>query len=154
MTCSKINRLPPFSINTREQSVCSLLLLQRMTTSTSRVRLYLIRHAESEANLNPMIIGGQSIPSVLSPLGNDQAVLLGKRLKYQKSQIRLYIFFHCCSCQTNSRDCFRNHGNRSIEINHLQCTFRTISRFMGRTESSVVLQQWNTSANGWSTYWI
>jgi broad specificity phosphatase PhoE len=55
------------------------------------VRLHFIRHAESEANLNPTIIGGQTIPSALSPLGNEQAVLLGKRLKYQNTQFD-YIF--------------------------------------------------------------
>ena len=62
-----------------------------MTNKTSQVRLYFIRHAESEANLIFAIICGQNIPSVLSPLGNEQAVLLGKRLKYQNIKFD-YIF--------------------------------------------------------------
>jgi broad specificity phosphatase PhoE len=62
-----------------------------MANLTYRVRLYFIRHAESEANLNLTIIGGQIIPSPLSPLGNEQAVLLGKRLKYQNTKFD-YIF--------------------------------------------------------------
>lgn len=51
--------------------------------SNSRVRLYLIRHAQSEANLSKAVICGQNIPCVLTPLGIQQATLLGKRLKYQ-----------------------------------------------------------------------
>jgi broad specificity phosphatase PhoE len=54
-----------------------------MANITSRVRLFLIRHAESEANLIFSIICGQNIPGALSPLGYQQADLLGKRLKYQ-----------------------------------------------------------------------
>jgi broad specificity phosphatase PhoE len=62
-----------------------------MTNQTYRVRLYFIRHAESEVNLNLTIIRGQCISSALSPLGNNQAVLLGKRLKYQNTKFD-YIF--------------------------------------------------------------
>jgi broad specificity phosphatase PhoE len=62
-----------------------------MTSLTSRVRLYFIRHAESEANLVFTTICGQNIPSTLSSLGNEQAVLLGKRLKYQNMKFD-YIF--------------------------------------------------------------
>ncbi len=54
-----------------------------MTNTNSRVRLYFIRHAQSEANLIFATICGQNIPSLLSRLGTEQAVLLGKRLKYQ-----------------------------------------------------------------------
>jgi broad specificity phosphatase PhoE len=42
-----------------------------------QVRLYFIRHAQSEINAADINIGGQSISCVLSPLGNEQAVLLG-----------------------------------------------------------------------------
>jgi broad specificity phosphatase PhoE len=62
-----------------------------MTTKTSQVRLYFIRHAQSEANLVFATICGQNIPSTLSPLGNEQSVLLGKRLKYQKMKFD-YLF--------------------------------------------------------------
>ena len=62
-----------------------------MTGATFRVRVYLIRHGESEVNLNLSIIRGQAIPSVLSPLGNKQAILLGKRLKYENTRFD-YIF--------------------------------------------------------------
>ncbi len=62
-----------------------------MADLTYRVRLCFIRHAESELNLNLTIIRGQSIPSPLSPLGNEQAALLGKRLKYENPKYD-YIF--------------------------------------------------------------
>ena len=62
-----------------------------MASKTSQVRLYFIRHAQSEANLIFAIICGQNIPSVLSPLGNEQAVLLGKRLKYENIKFD-YLF--------------------------------------------------------------
>ncbi|UJR14447.1 hypothetical protein I4U23_001444 [Adineta vaga] len=55
-----------------------------MSNTKSRVRLIFIRHGQSEANLLSETICGQNIPSRLSPLGCEQAVLLGKRLKYQK----------------------------------------------------------------------
>jgi broad specificity phosphatase PhoE len=54
-----------------------------MTNLPSRVRLYFIRHGESEANLTFGIVCGQNISSPLTPLGNEQSILLGKRLKYQ-----------------------------------------------------------------------
>jgi len=71
-----------------------------MSPKTFQVRLYFIRHAESEINAAKVDIGGQSISCMLSPLGNEQAILLGnvsslivivccflhyigKRLKYQ-----------------------------------------------------------------------
>ena len=57
-----------------------------MNNTTSRVRLCFIRHAQSEANLSPNTICGQNILSGLSPLGCNQAILLGKRLKYQNIQ--------------------------------------------------------------------
>ena len=66
-------------------------LLDHMTGGTFRVHLFLIRHGESEANLDLSIIGGQSLPSVLSPLGNQQAILLGKRLKCQNIRFD-YVF--------------------------------------------------------------
>lgn len=62
-----------------------------MTSPTSRVRLYFIRHAESEANLIGSIICGQNIQSALSPKGNQQAILLGKRLKYQKTKFDYFF---------------------------------------------------------------
>ncbi|CAF0793056.1 unnamed protein product [Adineta ricciae] len=55
-----------------------------MTTANSRVRLIFIRHGQSEANKVFELICGQSISSELSSLGREQAILLGKRLKYQK----------------------------------------------------------------------
>ena len=48
-----------------------------MSQPTAQVRLYLIRHAQSEANNNFEIICGQNISCPLSPLGNEQSVLLG-----------------------------------------------------------------------------
>lgn len=48
-----------------------------MTSSTFRVHLYFIRHAQSEANLNRHIICGQCISSNLTELGREQAKLLG-----------------------------------------------------------------------------
>ena len=45
--------------------------------------LYLIRHAESQSNLNTHIIGGRSNETPLSHLGEFQALWLGQRLKHQ-----------------------------------------------------------------------
>jgi len=44
--------------------------------------LYLIRHAQSEANINHHLIGGRSNESPLSEKGELQASLLGQRLKH------------------------------------------------------------------------
>ncbi|MBI2666233.1 histidine phosphatase family protein [Candidatus Woesearchaeota archaeon] len=46
--------------------------------------LYLIRHAESEANNNPHLISGRSNEIPLSEVGKYQAELLGKRFKDHK----------------------------------------------------------------------
>ncbi|CAF3415094.1 unnamed protein product [Rotaria socialis] len=54
-----------------------------MTNPIARVHLYLIRHGQSEANLASTYICGQNISCPLTPLGKEQAVLLGKRLKYE-----------------------------------------------------------------------
>ena len=62
-----------------------------MTSATFRVHLYLIRHGQSEVNLNLTSVRGQALPSVLTPLGNQQAVLLGKRLKFQNIHFD-YVF--------------------------------------------------------------
>ena len=62
-----------------------------MINTNCRVRLYFIRHAQSEANLVFETICGQNISSVLSPLGNEQSILLGKRLKYQNIKFD-YLF--------------------------------------------------------------
>jgi len=43
--------------------------------------LYLFRHAESESNKNPHLIGGRSDETPLSPLGELQASWLGERLR-------------------------------------------------------------------------
>ncbi|CAF1336482.1 unnamed protein product [Rotaria magnacalcarata] len=53
-----------------------------MTNPMARVHLYLIRHGQSEANLVSTYICGQNISCSLTPLGKEQAFLLGKRLKY------------------------------------------------------------------------
>ena len=46
-----------------------------------RLRLYLIRHGESEANLQlARVVGGRQTGSPLTPLGERQAQLLGRRL--------------------------------------------------------------------------
>jgi broad specificity phosphatase PhoE len=68
-----------------------------MTNTNSRVRLYLIRHAQSEANLVFETVCGQNVPCTLSPLGNEQSILLGKRLKYQN------IKFDYLLCSTAMR---------------------------------------------------
>ncbi len=51
-----------------------------MSPRSSQVRLYFIRHAESEINASSINFGGQSTSCILSPLGNEQAVLLGSVL--------------------------------------------------------------------------
>jgi probable phosphoglycerate mutase len=43
--------------------------------------IYCIRHAESEMNLKPYLVGGRSNHALLTPRGVEQAVLLGKRLR-------------------------------------------------------------------------
>ncbi len=43
--------------------------------------LYLLRHAESQSNLNHHLIGGRSNETPLSPLGEFQALWLGERLR-------------------------------------------------------------------------
>ncbi|CAF4475775.1 unnamed protein product, partial [Rotaria magnacalcarata] len=50
-----------------------------MTNPMARVHLYLIRHGQSEANLVSTYICGQNISCSLTPLGKEQAFLLGKR---------------------------------------------------------------------------
>ena len=101
-----------------------------MLPETSQVRLYFIRHAESEINAAGINIGGQSLSCVLSPLGNKQAILLGKARQHlhiyfflylmyfvqyrqtfriSKYKIRLYSMFNSCPCQTNSRNCIKTY---------------------------------------------
>ena len=46
------------------------------------VRVLLIRHAESEANTAPELVGGRSNHVRLTPLGRAQAKALGQRLKH------------------------------------------------------------------------
>lgn len=50
----------------------------------TKLTLYLIRHAESEMNQKPELIGGRSPHTPLSPEGKKQAVKLGKYLHKQK----------------------------------------------------------------------
>ena len=59
--------------------------------------LYLIRHAESEMNLNQHLIGGRSNQTPLSALGNVQALWLGRRLEEQK------VLFDQVYCSTAVR---------------------------------------------------
>lgn len=47
------------------------------------LKFYLIRHAESEGNLKPNYVGGQSEHYNLSEKGIKQAQLLGKRFKFK-----------------------------------------------------------------------
>ncbi|CAF3376210.1 unnamed protein product [Rotaria socialis] len=54
-----------------------------MSAETYRVCLYFIRHAQSEGNAVPNIIRGRDVSSQLTPLGFEQATLLGKRFKFQ-----------------------------------------------------------------------
>ncbi|CAF1940217.1 unnamed protein product [Rotaria magnacalcarata] len=54
-----------------------------MSVETYRVCLYLIRHAQSEGNAASNIIRGRDVSSQLTPLGFEQATLLGKRFKFQ-----------------------------------------------------------------------
>ena len=49
-----------------------------------RVRLLLVRHAESELNVLPHILGGQHNHVPLTRKGVHQATLLGHRLKFDK----------------------------------------------------------------------
>jgi broad specificity phosphatase PhoE len=56
------------------------------------LELYLIRHAESFANLNPSVIGGRSSASPLTPRGEQQACALGKRLRSEGFTPR--AFYH------------------------------------------------------------
>ncbi len=54
---------------------------RRARAQRRRLRLYLIRHGESEANLQlARIVGGRQVGSPLTPLGERQAQLLGRRL--------------------------------------------------------------------------
>lgn len=55
-----------------------------MAAVNHRVRLIFIRHAQSEANTTFETICGQSRACPLTPLGLQQAALLGKRFKYHK----------------------------------------------------------------------
>ncbi|CAF5085986.1 unnamed protein product, partial [Rotaria magnacalcarata] len=48
-----------------------------MSVETYRVCLYLIRHAQSEGNAASNIIRGRDVSSQLTPLGFEQATLLG-----------------------------------------------------------------------------
>jgi len=51
------------------------------------VRIYLFRHAESEVNTLPDLIGGQQNSSKLTEKGIWQANKLGQRLKKRKNFI-------------------------------------------------------------------
>lgn len=54
---------------------------QRARGSRRRVRVLLIRHGESEANLQAgQIVGGRDVATPLSATGEEQARLLGERL--------------------------------------------------------------------------
>ncbi|MEM9936586.1 MAG: histidine phosphatase family protein [Bacteroidota bacterium] len=53
--------------------------------------LYLIRHAESTGNVDNHIIGGRSNHLTLTPRGENQALLLGKRLAQEAFQPDLII---------------------------------------------------------------
>ena len=48
-----------------------------MSHLVPKVSIHFVRHGQSEANLTSTLICGQSIPTPLSPLGNEQAALLG-----------------------------------------------------------------------------
>ena len=49
--------------------------------------LYLIRHAESEMNVKNYLVGGQSLDSILTQKGIEQANSLGQRLKKENTKI-------------------------------------------------------------------
>ncbi|UJR34662.1 hypothetical protein I4U23_027439 [Adineta vaga] len=70
-----------------------------MTDTHAQVRLCLIRHAQSEANLTKQTLCGQNISCVLTPLGHEQSVLLGKRLKYQNASFDYVL----CSTATRAK---------------------------------------------------
>ncbi|CAF1629366.1 unnamed protein product, partial [Didymodactylos carnosus] len=62
----------------------------------SLVRLYFIRHGQSEANLT-LNVCGQAISSTLTSLGKEQSTLLGKRFKYENMK------FDYMLCSTATR---------------------------------------------------
>ncbi len=61
--------------------LCPIQAVMSAVPSKPVVRLLLIRHAESEINLQPHLIVGQSNSSELTPLGRLQAAALGDELK-------------------------------------------------------------------------
>ena len=65
-----------------QQVDAQLLLAERRARSQRRpLRLLLVRHAESEANLAAHLIGGRSSDARLTPCGRAQAARLGERLR-------------------------------------------------------------------------
>ena len=65
-----------------QQVDAQLLLAERRARSQRRpLRLLLVRHAESEANLAAHLIGGRSNDARLTPCGRAQAERLGERLR-------------------------------------------------------------------------
>lgn len=70
-----------------------------MVDLLSKVHLYFIRHAQSEANHAGAYICGQSITCPITPLGKEQAALLGKRLKYENMKFDYLL----CSTATRAK---------------------------------------------------
>ena len=74
-------KIYPSYFRTHIDDIEELIKEQKDRSSRHSVKLYLIRHAESEMNVNNHIVCGRSPPTPLSERGQDQAHALGKRLE-------------------------------------------------------------------------
>ncbi|CAF0971972.1 unnamed protein product [Rotaria sordida] len=113
-----------------------------------QVRLYIIRHAESEINAASTHICGQSVPCMLSSLGNEQAILLGKRLKYQNIKFDSVLCSTAVRAQQTAEIALKT---MNIDTSKLIISSELLEQSQGSWEgmsralafTPEVIQQWN-----------
>jgi probable phosphoglycerate mutase len=70
----------------------------------SQLNIYLIRHAESQANINPCnVVNGLNLDSPLTEKGRTQALLLGKHLQKNNTKCDVAFSSHALRTQQTSK---------------------------------------------------
>ena len=111
-----------------------------MTDEKFRVRLILVRHAQSEANLLHHLICGRSSSSALTPHGENQSILLGKRFKFEKFQADHFL---CSSAVRAKRTAEIILQNLQVDLNRLIVSDELVEQSQGQWEGLNRAEKYN-----------